>query len=393
MADVICQSCSSGDIRIFHRLEAVPSNSCILLSSRGEAMNYPKGNIYLGFCERCGFISNVAFDSRLTEYSDRYEETQGFSPTFNEFQKKLAEELIERYQLHNKDIIEIGCGKGEFLNLLCEAGNNRGIGFDPGYLSDRNKGAAAHQINFIKDFYSEKYSHYQGDFIVCKMTLEHIFAPFEFLSMIRRSIGNSLNTVVYFQVPDVTRILKECAFEDIYYEHCSYFSPGSLIRLFHNCEFTVLRYETGYNNQYLMIEARPSAAKGESSLSGTDDLNKLKAFVANFETEYRNMISQWRTKLHDFGSKGQKVVLWGSGSKAVAFLTSLNIVNEVEFVVDINPHRHGFYMAGTGQRIVSPAFLKAYVPDVIIIMNSIYRNEIQKDIERMGLEPELLNVE
>ena len=47
--------------------------------------------------------------------------------------------LREAYKegLRGKDIIEIGCGKGEFLLLLCEMGNNRGTGFDPGFVSER----------------------------------------------------------------------------------------------------------------------------------------------------------------------------------------------------------------------------------------------------------------
>ena len=82
-----------------------------------------------------GFIANLAFNPALTEYSARYEETQGFSPTFNAFHRALAERLIARYDLHGKDIVEIGCGKGEFLMLLCELGGNRGVGFDPGCRS------------------------------------------------------------------------------------------------------------------------------------------------------------------------------------------------------------------------------------------------------------------
>ena len=40
-------------------------------------------------------------------------------------------DLIRRYDLRGKEVIEIGCGKGEFLSLLCEVGDNRGVGFDP----------------------------------------------------------------------------------------------------------------------------------------------------------------------------------------------------------------------------------------------------------------------
>ena len=160
-----CPSCKSGEMELFHRVEAVPSNSCILLDSAQEAAAYPQGKIELGFCRACGFVSNVAFDPRLTEYSGRYEETQGFSPTFNAFHRALAERLIERFDLHGRDVIEIGCGKGEFLMLLCELGENRGVGFDPGVHAERIQGPVADRVRFIADFYSEKYAHYQGDFI------------------------------------------------------------------------------------------------------------------------------------------------------------------------------------------------------------------------------------
>src|SRR3989344_4040617 len=77
----ICPSCGQGQMEIFYEHKSVPTNSCILLASLEEATAYPRGDIRLGFCQECGFVSNVAFDPKLTEYSGRYEETQGFSPT------------------------------------------------------------------------------------------------------------------------------------------------------------------------------------------------------------------------------------------------------------------------------------------------------------------------
>ena len=44
------------------------------------------------------------------------------------------------------------------------------------------------------------------------------------------------------------------------------------------------------------------------------------------------------------------------------------------------------YVAGTGQKIVSPDFLKSYQPDVVIVMNPIYQVEIQQMIEDMGIQ-------
>jgi hypothetical protein len=47
-------------------------------------------------------------------------------------------------------------------------------------------------------------------------------------------------------------------------------------------------------------------------------------------------------------------------------------------------------LAGTGQEIISPDFLKDYRPDLVIIMNSVYKQEIERDLAEMGLSPEII---
>jgi hypothetical protein len=247
-------------------------------------------------------------------------------------------------------------------------------------------------LKFIKDFYGEKYARHLADFVYCRMTLEHIPTAGEFVSMVRRSIGDHPDVVVFFQVPDVTRILRDCAFEDIYYEHCSYFSPGSLARLFRICGFEVLNIETGYEDQYIMIDARPLNGVSSAILPEEEDLNQLQSLTKGFPEKFQKKFSKWRELIDKAYTNGRRVVLWGSGSKGVTFLTTLAINKEVEYVVDINPHRQGCYMAGTGHRIVVPDFLKEYRPDVVIAMNAIYKNEIQKDLQKLGLSPEILTL-
>jgi hypothetical protein len=82
-------------------------------------------------------------------------------------------------------------------------------------------------------------------------------------------------------------------------------------------------------------------------------------------------------------------VLWGSGSKAVAFLTTLGVDGEVESVVDINPFRHGRYLPVTGHEIVSPDELSTTSPDLVVIMNPVYRDEIREMLRVRGCEPEI----
>ena len=387
-----CPSCGSVEITTFYRIYNVPVNSVLLLSDRQEALDFPTGEIILGYCKQCGFIFNQAFNPRKLEYSSRYESTQSYSSTFGAFVQNLADTLVKRYDLNNKNIIEIGCGQGEFLNLLCELGNNRGVGFDPAYNTQRNEVSSHQAVQFVADFYGKQYAGYKADFVCCKMTLEHIHDVAEFVSVVRRSIGDSPDTVVFFQVPNADRILRDLAFWDIYYEHCSYFSPGSLARLFRNSGFEVLDLYTDYRDQYLMIEARPARTGQASPTDFEGQLDPLSDSIAHFTENIAQAIEGWRQKLAALAAEHRRVVIWGGGSKAVSFLSTLEIQEPVEYVVDINPQKSGTYLPVTGQLIVAPEFLGSFKPDAVIVMNSVYSDEIGRELDNLSIETELLTV-
>jgi len=365
-------------------------NSVLALCTRQEALEFPLGDITLGFCEACGFIFNTTFEPQLLEYSERYDPTQAFSGTFNAWHRQLAEDVVERFGLRGKRVIEIGCGKGEFLHLLAEVGDVQGIGFDPSYEPSRDAAATDERLEFVPDFYSDKYADTKGDAVVCKMTLEHIAPSSQFIETVRRAVGDDPNTVILFQVPDVRRILEEAAFWDIYYEHCSYFSAGSLAKLFRRCDFDVLDVRREYGDQYLMLVARPATGGEGGAQAVDDDLGLLSTLVEQFEERLSGIREQWSARLAEYRRLGKRTVIWGSGSKGVAFLTTIGADAGIEHVVDINTFRQGHFMAGTGQEIVAPDFLAGCPPDVVIIMNPMYRTEIEADLARLGLQPEVL---
>ncbi len=391
--DIVCPSCGSQGMRIFHSQPSVPVNSCLLLSTASEAVDLPRGAIRLGHCAACGFISNTGFDVANVTYADSYEETQGFSPRFRAFADQLARRLIDAYDLHGRTILEIGCGKGEFLTLLCEIGENRGIGIDPSYVDQRNTSPARDRMMFITDVYTDAHAEQTAaaDFIVCRHTLEHIHPVAEFVRTVRRSIGDRA-TPVFFEVPDVGRVLREFAFWDIYYEHCSYFTPGSLARLFRTEGFRIRSLGLDFDDQYVLLEADPAGKTTSEFILGEDDTATIARDVEAFERDYASRLAGWRADVERATENGRRAVIWGSGSKGVSYLTTLGIRDEIEFAVDINPYKHGMFMAGTGQRIVPPEFLKEYRPDVVIVMNPIYADEIRRDLEAMDIDAELVAV-
>lgn len=387
MLDNTCPNCEKGTPRVFYRTDKVPTNSCILLETEEEALNYPVGEVALGFCDCCGFIYNTRMDLKLTEYSARYEETQGFSGVFSNFHRKLAEDCIAKYSLNGKKVVEIGCGKGEFLMLLCGNGRNEGIGYDPSYIAARNEEHHSKNVAFVTDFYSEKYQDPDADFICCKMTLEHIPQTSGFIRMVRNSLENDKATI-FFMIPESRRILEAVAFEDIYYEHCSYFTDVSLSYLFAHNGFQPEDIYTLYDDQYLAISATVSTDIRRADYSGA--MKTLSEMVDTFNERFVEQQNHWRQAISERIANGKKIVIWGSGSKGVSFLTTLGLRDEISYAVDINPNREGYFMPMTAHKIVSPEFLVDFRPDTVILMNRIYKDEVEHQLKGLGLDPEIL---
>jgi SAM-dependent methyltransferase len=335
-------------------------------------------------------VTNTAFVPGQAEYSQRYEETQGFSPRFMEFAADLAARWVEDYDLQDRTVLEIGCGKGEFLIEMARAGAGHCIGIDPGVHPERIDDPAAADIEWIVDFYDERYTHLDADVVICRHTLEHIPNVADFMSTIRRSIGDRPDTVVLFELPDVQRVLDEVAFWDIYYEHCSYFSLGSLARLFRRTGFEVVDLSLEYDDQYLLIAARPSTVPAAGDpLAEEDDLERMRAGVDHFRTGYDALVGGWRERIGRLADDGKQAVIWGSGSKGVSFISNLALGDELAAAVDINPHKWGKFMVGSQHEIVSPEALKSIAPDLVVAMNPIYVEEIAATLADVGVTTDL----
>lgn len=387
-----CPNCYSDKIEDFFEIKNAPVHSLVTIKSYEEAKNIERKDITLAFCNNCGFIFNSSFDTSLDYYTQGYEDQQGFSPTFVKFITKITNRFIDRYDMRNKQVIEIGCGKGDFINLFSELGNNEGIGIDPAWVPGRSKENP--KVRFIKEFYSKKHGELQADCIACRHTLEHIHGTGEFLKTIRESIKDTnKNVILFFEIPSIVRILKIQAFWDIFYEHCTYMSPGSLARLFRMNKFEVLDMYLEYDEQYLFIEAKPVDSVSTKIHPLEESVEELKELTKYFVDQITPRLAAWRDKFRELRENKKKTVVWGGGSKSVGFLTQFDNEKVIDHVVDINPHMQGNYIPGIGKQYVGPDFLTSYKPDVVIIMNSVYTEEIRAMLNEKGLDPELIPLE
>jgi hypothetical protein len=384
-----CPVCESSAVRDFVEIEGVPVHCNLLWADRQLALSAPKGDILLVFCSNCGHVFNRAFDPHLTEYSQAYENSLHFSPRFQSYAQSLASGLVERHDLRQRDIVEIGAGQGDFLRMLCDLGDNRGIGFDEAYAPGEGD-ELDERFAMIAEFAWQDHIEKTPDMIYARHVLEHIEQPGGFIAVIREVIGEKADTLLFLEVPNMAYTLRELAIWDIIYEHCGYYSPQSIACLLTRGGFDVLATNDVFGGQFLTAEALPAARASDSGCSERDSLQVMASQVDAFAEEFNKKVDYWRDLLNRWKKEGKRVLAWGAGSKGVTFLNILQAQELVPYIVDINPRKLGMYVVGTGQEIVSPEFLSEFQPDVVILMNPLYQDEIAQMLERLGVTAEIV---
>jgi SAM-dependent methyltransferase len=377
-------------MHVFFSLKEMPVICNNLWSTREQALNCKRGDIILGFCSNCGFIKNLAYKPSESSYTEEYENSLHFSDRFQQYAEALTNRLIEKYDLRGKNIIEIGCGKGDFLLMLCKKGKNRGLGFDKSYVDLPGHSLLGADVAFEKDQYSEKYESFKADMIICRHVLEHIDDPLEFILRLRNIVKNRKGLLTYFEVPNSLLTFNNLAIWDIIYEHPGYFTSPSLRQVFQNAGFSVLEEREEYEGQFLSLIATLSDNSNQHHFKNQNEINSLRDNISSFQERYSDYYQTLGQVLKDVKEEGKKAVIWGTGSKGVTFLNLYKNHGLIDYAVDLNPRKHGKFVSGSAQEIVAPEFLKQYQPGVIFIMNPIYESEIRLIIADLGISPDLI---
>ncbi len=380
---VTCVVCGQADLDPFMTLEGAPVFCNVLWGSREDALATPRGSIELALCPSCAMIQNLAFDPAIASYAEGYENSLHFSPTFQEYARSLAARLASRHDLAGKTVVEIGSGQGEFLAMLCELGGARGVGYDPSLPPSPDQPSPV--VSLVADSYSDAYGGIPADFVLFRHVLEHLAHPAGLLATLRRALGEALDVPVYCEVPAAEHMLRLARVWDVIFEHPSYFTAAALQRLFVESRFRVVDLGTAFSDQYLWLEALPNGARSGVSSGTPATPSSVADLVPGFVEESSQRIDWWATELEHRRSRGERVALWGIGSKGVTFLNLVDGAEDIDVVVDVNGRKHEKYVPGTGQLVQAPEALRELRPSLIVITNPVYEAEIVSWTREMGI--------
>jgi 2-polyprenyl-3-methyl-5-hydroxy-6-metoxy-1,4-benzoquinol methylase len=359
-----CHLCRGSNIRIIYEIRDIPIFQNKIYLTAKEARNVLTGDIVLGQCQACGFVFNRGFDDKVMNYDSSYENEQAYSDYFQLYVREIIELLRSTGYLSNR-IIEIGCGKGYFLNQLEREGFDV-IGFDPAYDGDNPR--------IIKDYFGDKYKEIRADTLILRHTLEHIQMPFDFIHSIAKS--NGYTGKIFVEVPCFDWIIEKSAFWDIYYEHCNYFTIKTLRSM-----FTASITGKHFRDQYIHL---------------LGDLNDLKSFIKPDESPnlVENILFAPELERYKrFVMENQAVFVWGAGAKGATFVNLTDSHRRfIDGLIDINPKKQNRYIAKTGHKIYGINVFEDKEVKNILVMNENYFSEIKNMVSKPGVKLSTLGV-
>lgn len=386
--NISCPVCGHLAPLAFFQGEGVPVHQNLVIADRDAARSIARGDLDLRVCEACGFVFNAAFDLSKLSYDQDYDNTQSHSAFFKSYLDDLVHHLVNERDVQNCRIVEVGCGKGLFLRKLVEQNSgNTGYGFDPTYEGPDEE--LNGRLLFERSFYGPESAHVAADVVVCRHVIEHVPEPVELLRAIRGALEGSPRARIYFETPCVKWILENQVVWDFFYEHCSLFTEYSLSTAFETAGFQVENVKHIFGGQYLWIEA--IVARGAQNVSKeAENVPELAVEFARVECQLK---IKWTDQVRKLAEQGS-VALWGAGAKGVTFANLIDPEQKmIACVVDLNPHKQGRFLAGSGHPIVAPEKLAEYNVTTAILMNPNYREENLKVLNELGLKTTLIEME
>lgn len=333
-----------------YSVDALPVLQNTTYATAAEARACPTGRVELAQHPATGIVTNMAFDPGLIVYDSRYQNEQAHSEFFRKHLESVADTVAG--SMDCASVVEVGCGKGRFLEVLAARGIGA-LGFDPAYEGGDPR--------IRKELFGPG-TRIRATAIVLRHVLEHIPDPVGFLAGIRDANGGGGS--IYVEVPCFDWICRNRTWFDVFYEHVNYFRISDFTRMFGS----IRSIGHCFAGQYIGLVAdlaslrQPARGSAPAACVPDDFLSSLHGSIAA-------------------DGPDRPVAAWGGSSKGVIFAAiRQRMCRPVTHVIDVNPTKQGRHLPVTGLRVLSPEEALRTLPrgTRTWVMNSNYLGEIER---------------
>jgi len=303
-------------------------------------------------CSCCGLLQ---LNSRPVPYYREVIRATAFSDEMKMFRVEQFRHWIEQYKLDGCKLLEIGCGKGEYLSLLKSAGFDA---YGMEYSAASIKACQQQGLNVFSGYLGDNSFRLDLSFdaFVCFNFMEHWPDPNACLQHLHDCLSE--NAIGFVEVPNVDMVIENGLFSEFIADHLLYFTEDTLRFTLQKNGFDVLDCHQVWHHYILSAVV---------CKRGVLDLRLFEQLRSNIAIQLHAFIDRFPAK---------RVAIWGAGHQALAVISLAEIAPKIVYVIDSAPFKQGKYTPATHLPIVPPDELSVNPVDAVIVMAASYSGEV-----------------
>jgi SAM-dependent methyltransferase len=387
-----CRSCGGTRLASVFDMGLMPPSDGFSRSAAASDPTYPLDVL---MCEDCGLAQlrhTVAPDAL---FGQDYFYFSSYTQTVLDNARENVEAALARFRPGpDALVVELASNDGYLLKQVAARGI-RVLGIDP--APHPVEAARAAGIETVHAFFTEALAAEleaqgrQASLLFASNVLAHVADTRDFVRGIRRLLRPDGTAII--EAPYLRDLIEHLEFDTIYHEHLCYFSATALRGLFarqglHLNDVERIPIHGGSLRIFVQKGDAPSgrllAMLEEERRIGLDRAEAFQAFaarVASIGEELRGLLRRLR-------DEGRRVAGYGAAAKGTILLNFFRIgAEDLLWIADKNPHKHGLYVPGMKVPIVGPERIEADRPDYLLVLPWNHREEImrqQADYARRG---------
>jgi len=387
MFDVItgCRSCGAEDLEPVLALGDMPLSDR-LVDPAEDASAEPRIPLTLVFCPECTLVQIEETVRPEVLFGEDYPYFSSYSDTLLDHSRRNVQALIERYQLASEDlVVELASNDGYLLQFFAEAGIEvLGIDPAPGPAAVALENGVPTLVEFFGPEVAERLASegVEADVLIGNNVLAHVPDQNAFVAAMANLLAPTGSIVM--EVPYVRDLIEHTEFDTIYHEHHCYFSVRSLETLFarHGLYLNRVEHHPIHGGSLRFFASTDPARQpsvdeylAAEAIAGMDTIG----YYQDFADRVDGVRIALNDLIDDLRRGGATVAAYGAAAKGAILLNYAGLDGEqIDYVVDRNPHKQGKLMPGVRLPIYDPSKIDEDPPDYLLILPWNFKDEIME---------------